>query len=318
MSLTGRSFFRIGDFSDEELGSLFQRACQFKETYLKGHQINHLFAQPISKPTIVGMVFLEPSTRTRLSFETAVKRMGLQTLFLGDVASSSLSKGESLVDTIETVAAMLPDCLVVRSGGTSDVQSCLEELPLPIVNAGSGEDGHPTQALLDLMTIMERKENWREQRVLFVGDVLYSRVANSNLELLKRYGVSVGVCSPEELLPKSADWQGVELFTDLQQAMSWSTACMVLRVQKERHGDLKMDMDEYVAKYRVDGERMAWLSDESLLLNPGPFVDGVELTNDVLKDPRCCIRDQVTNGMFIRASLISHICGIQVKGESHG
>ncbi|MCB0420452.1 MAG: aspartate carbamoyltransferase catalytic subunit [Bdellovibrionales bacterium] len=316
MSLAGRSFFRIRDFSREELDSVFSRAQHFKNVYTQGRQINHLFAQPVSKPTIVGMVFLEPSTRTRMSFETAVKRMGLQSIFLGDVASTSLSKGESEVDTIETVASLLPDCLVVRFGGSAQVQRCLEKLPLPVINAGSGQDGHPTQALLDFMTMQERFPQMEGQRVLFVGDVLYSRVANSNLELLKSKGVKVGVCSPEFLLPKGEAWQDVELFTDLKEAMAWCSVCMVLRVQQERHGQtMNIDMDEYTEKYRVDAQRMNWLPEESILLNPGPYVDGIELMSDVLSDSRCLIRTQVTNGMFIRAALVSLLCGIEVKGE---
>ena len=307
----------MNDFSLDEIGSIFSRASLFKKSFLENSRFDDLIVKSHTGPNIMGLIFLEPSTRTRISFQMAGRRMGIGSVRLDGSSSNSRVKGESDVDTIETVAAMMPDFLVVRYGGDVEVQACLEGLSCPVINAGSGAAGHPTQALLDVYTILQKRGKIEDEKILFVGDVLHSRVANSNLTLLKSMGAKIGIFCPEHLLPKSQEWSGAKVFSSLSEGMKWSSVTMALRIQMERHneGEHSMPLDHYVKQYRVDSEAMTNLSEDGILMNPGPFVHDVELTSEVLEDPRCCVREQVTNGMFVRASLISHINGFSIVGE---
>lgn len=246
------------------------------------------------------LLFFEASTRTRMSFETACARLGIYPLRLDGKSSSSLEKGESQEDTILNVAAMAPAFLVVRCGDDLDLQALSEKVASPILNAGWGKKGHPTQALLDAFTIRKHLGTCAGQKLLIVGDVRHSRVAASHFELAKKLNYEVALCGPKEFLPEGP---GFKVFSSLQEGLQWSTVAMALRVQMERHSSL-YSLADYRNNYGFTARNLQALSQQSLIMHPGPINQGTEMDADVLQDPRCQVLDQVSNGVFIRQSLI--------------
>lgn len=257
---------------------------------------------------VVALAFLESSTRTRVSFEIACHRIGAKPIHFSGGSESSIAKGESAHETIETVLAMRPDALVTRYGGDSQTERVLKNANLPIVNGGDGRNEHPTQALLDAFTINERLGSIEGQKVLFVGDVEHSRVARSNLHLLTMLGAKVASCSPNDFKPTAQEWKSCEHFENLRDGLKWASVCVGLRIQKERHEkNSRLNLEEYIKLYRIDHKKLLDLSSKGLIMHPGPFVPGEDLTDDVLSDPRCAIHEQVTNGVFIRMAVLTHI-----------
>lgn len=250
------------------------------------------------------LVFFENSTRTRLSFETACHREGLSPIVLDANAGSSLEKGETYEDTVLNIAAMDPSVMVVRCGDSVDLAALSREVKCPIVNAGWGRRGHPTQALLDAYTIFARKGGLKGQRVLIVGDVRHSRVAASHFELARVCGYEVALCGPPEFLPENAG--GHRVFGDLAEGLKWATVAMALRVQLERHSG-KSDLDAYHRDYGFRPETLRSLAADALILHPGPINHGVEMVVDVMKDPRAVILDQVRSGVWIRQALLRSV-----------
>lgn len=315
MSIVGESFLSSDQLSEKEIEQIFSRAALFKREFQKTKRIDHLLThnEGLAQKTLA-MVFSEPSTRTRMSFQMAASRMGLRTLSLDNPQVSSVSKGETLEDTFRNIAAMMPDLMVVRYNTNLDADAVVKELPCPVINGGIGAFEHPTQALLDAFTIQESRGQLKGEKVLMVGDVLHSRVANSNMVLLRRLGAEIAYCAPAEFEPKSEAWKGVRSFPNLHEAMQWSTVVMGLRVQKERHATtaIGFSMAEYRERYRIGGDQLKNLRSDGILLHPGPVIRGVELSAFVLNDKRCKVLDQVTNGVFIRASLMSIMLGLEV------
>ncbi|WP_374029735.1 aspartate carbamoyltransferase catalytic subunit [Bdellovibrio bacteriovorus] len=246
------------------------------------------------------LLFFEASTRTRLSFETACARLGIYSLLIEGKAGTSLEKGETLEDTVLNVAAMNPEFLVIRCGDGLDLASLSAKVKMPILNAGWGKRGHPTQALLDAYTIRKHLGKCEGQRVLIVGDVRHSRVAASHFELAKKLGYEVALCGPQGFLPETAD---MKIFSSLQEGLSWATVAMALRVQLERH-EHQVSLADYRDKYGFTKKNLAALAPQSLILHPGPINQGTELDAEILQDPRCQVLDQVSNGVLIRQSLI--------------
>jgi aspartate carbamoyltransferase catalytic subunit len=299
----------VNEIANEQIKDLFSLTKQFKTNF----EHNHSFGNSRKKEAVVALVFFEPSTRTRLSFEMAAHRTGIKVIGFGDLNSSSAVKGETLTDSVETVVAMKPDLLVLRHPAGELTRAYLSELPVSLISAGSGSESHPTQALLDLFTIMEERPQLETQRVLLVGDVMRGRVAQSLGALLPRFGIRMGICGPEGLIPQDSEWDHAEKFTDLNQALSWSTICVGLRVQEERlHVQAKVDLADYFDAYGITPSRLKSLSPEGLLMHPGPFVPYLDLDPAVLKDRRCRIRQQVTNGVYIRAALLQ----LMIRGEA--
>lgn len=226
-----------------------------------------------------------------------------------------MQKGESQSDTLRNISAMLPDLMVVRYGDSPEVENLLSEMSCPVINAGSGIGEHPTQALLDAFTIAEAFGQVAGQRILMVGDVIHSRVAKSDLELLLKLGAEIGICGPSEMLPlKSGSWGRVKYFSDLESGLDWCHVLLGLRIQKERHLGAGMDsaMVEYGAHFRVDQGHLNRLSSSAIILHPGPVIRGVEFASEVLADRRCLVLEQVTNGLFVRAALYSLILDLEV------
>lgn len=249
------------------------------------------------------LLFFEPSTRTRLSFETACIRSGIYPLLLEGKAGSSLEKGETLEDTILNINAMNPAFLVVRCGDELNLKELAEKIQTPILNAGWGRKGHPTQALLDAYTIYRKLGTCQGQRLLIVGDVKHSRVAASHFELAKILGYEIALCGPTHFLPEQTEYK---VFDNLEEAFSWAHVAMALRVQLERHTE-KHALHEYREKFGFTSKNLKALSGQALILHPGPINHGVEMDSEVLKDPRCKVLKQVSNGVLIRQSLIHTI-----------
>lgn len=312
MPIRGNSFLSVKQLHLQDLKSIFETACFFKKQF----QLNKRFDDKVigegKEQKTVLMVFAEPSTRTRLSFQMACARLGIRSLIMDNLATSSVTKGETLEDTLLNVAAMKPDAIVVRYGQHPELDHVLANLGCPVVSAGIGTAEHPSQGLLDIMTMEENLGPLKGQKVLIVGDVLYSRVANSNMLLLKQLGAEIGFCTPEELAPKNADWADAKRFTDLKDGFKWASVVMALRMQKERHiGGLSIG--SYRDQFRISSEHLDLLSSKGIILHPGPVIVGVDFTPDVLKDPRCKVLDQVTNGVFLRAAILAEVLELEVK-----
>jgi aspartate carbamoyltransferase catalytic subunit len=317
MSIVGESFLSSEQLTEKDIEQIFSRAELFKSEFIKKKRIDHLLGKSDGmQQKVVALVFAEPSTRTRLSFQIAAGRLGLRSLSLDNPQASSLSKGETLEDTFRNVAAMMPDLMVVRYNDNPDADACIKDLGVPVINGGTGTNEHPTQALLDALTIREFRGKVKGERVLIVGDVLHSRVANSNLLLLKRMGAEIAYCAPNEFVPKQDAWKGVLSFSNLIEAMQWASVVMGLRVQKERHqseGSIGMSLAEYREKYRVGADQLKHLRHDGILLHPGPVIRGIEFSAFVLNDPRSKVLQQVTNGVFVRAALMSIMLGLEVN-----
>lgn len=314
MSMVGKSFLSSDQLSENDIEQIFSRAALFKRVFSEQQRIDHLVTAPGISQKVVALVFSEPSTRTRMSFQVAAFRLGVRTISLDNPQIASLSKGETLEDTFRNIAAMQPDLMVVRYNTNQDADGVVRELPCPVISGGIGTDEHPTQALLDAFTIQSLRGQVRGERVLIVGDVLHSRVANSNLKLLKRLGAEIAYCAPAQFEPKTEQWRGVRSFESLNDGVEWATVIMGLRVQKERHQDLGIgfSMAEYRERFRVGGEQLKHFRTDGILLHPGPVIRGIEFSAFVLNDQRCKVLDQVTHGVFVRASLMSLVLGLEV------
>lgn len=314
MPIRGNSLLSVEQLNLQELNAIFENARFLKKRFQSHRRIDDVVVGDGKEQKTVTMIFAEPSTRTRLSFEMACARIGVKSLGLEDLSSSSVAKGETLEDTFRNVVAMQPDALIVRYGDHPDVDGILETLGCPVISGGIGTNEHPTQALLDSMTIQEHFGKVEGKKVLLVGDVLHSRVANSNVVLLKKLGAEVGYCTPEEFTPTKAIWSDTKKFSNLKEGFRWANAVMGLRMQKERHhnGSVK-DMTSYREQYRINEDHISVFDPSGLVLHPGPVMLDVDFTPGVLKDPRCRILDQVTNGVYIRAAVIAKILGLTVR-----
>lgn len=306
-----RSLLDTRPLKSQDIFSLFRLADQFRRNGEKHGFFYTPSAQPSPGAKMVALLFFEPSTRTRLSFQAASSRLGLSVLTM-ESSSSSVTKGESLTDTVLNVLAMGPDALILRYGLSLELDQLLPTLGVPVINAGSGTLAHPTQALLDAYTIHREFGAVEGQRILIVGDILHSRVARSNFDVLKKLGAEVAICGPENLIPETKDLVGIEAFRDLDEGLRWATVCMGLRIQFERHdqGEIRDRIAEYHRSYGITRARLQSLTPEGILMHPGPINHGVEFSVDVLQDPRNRVLEQVTNGVLIRAAILARTLGL--------
>jgi aspartate carbamoyltransferase catalytic subunit len=260
--------------------------------------------------TVVNL-FFEDSTRTRISFEAAAKRLSADVINFS-AKGSSLSKGESLKDTALTLEAMGADAVVVRHGssGAPHLLAHSGWVRSSVVNAGDGTHEHPTQALLDAFTMWKHLGALDGRRIVIVGDVLHSRVARSNALLLRTLGAEVTLVAPPTLLPVGVEGWPVETSYDLDSVLPKADAVMMLRVQRERmHGGFFPTAREYSRRYGLDGKRMATLQDHTIVMHPGPMVRGMEITADVADSDRSVIVEQVTNGVAVRMAVLYLLLG---------
>jgi aspartate carbamoyltransferase catalytic subunit len=259
---------------------------------------------PTLRGRIVCNLFLEDSTRTRLSFDLAAKRLSADVVNF-TASGTSVNKGESLLDTAQTLMALGVDLVVLRTSSAGAPLQLARELEIPVLNAGDGWHQHPTQALLDAFTILQHRDTLEGARVTIVGDVLHSRVARSNVELLRMLGARVTLVAPPTLLPPEVDSWQVATTSDLDAVLPTTDVLYVLRVQRERmHRAFFPSVAEYARVWGVDARRMALLPSDALLMHPGPVNRGVELASVAMEDPRSVITEQVTNGIAVRMACL--------------
>ena len=249
--------------------------------------------------------FFENSTRTLLSFDIAGRRLGAHVVNL-HVAQSSVAKGETLLDTARTINAMRPDAIVIRHDASGAADEVAEVVDCPVINAGDGSNEHPTQALLDALTIRRRKGRIEGLKVTICGDILHSRVARSNLLALPLLGAEVRVVGPASLLPEPARLNGAAAFTDLSEGLAGADVVMMLRIQRERMEQaVAQSLGDYHAQYGLTRARLALAAPDALVMHPGPINRGVEIDGEIADDPaRSAILDQVEHGVAVRMACL--------------
>jgi aspartate carbamoyltransferase catalytic subunit len=258
----------------------------------------------------VAIAFFESSTRTRISFTTAASRLGADTMNL-QAESSSLKKGESLLDTVRTLEAMRPDGIVMRHSSSGAAAFVAAHVDIPVLNAGDGTHEHPTQALLDALTIRDRKGKLEGWNVTILGDILHSRVARSNIHLLGKFGARITLCGPAMWIPKQLEELApqVRRTTCIDEALREADVIMVLRTQTERIHEPSLSADEYVLGYQLTEERLRLAPSDALVMHPGPMIRGLEIDPAVADGPQCAVLEQVTNGLAVRMALLYHLIG---------
>jgi aspartate carbamoyltransferase catalytic subunit len=253
--------------------------------------------------------FYEPSTRTRASFELAAKRLSADTISLSS-SGSSLSKGETLLDTAKNLEAMNPDLIVLRHSSSGAPHMLASEIKAGIINAGDGTNEHPTQALLDLFTMREKKGRLRGLKVAIIGDIKHSRVARSNIIGLKKMGADVTISGPPTMIPMKAESLGVDVVNNPAEAIKGKDVIMVLRIQLERQSKLLFPtVREYSTYFGINRETLKNAKEDAIIMHPGPINRGVELASDVADGPFSVILEQVTNGVAVRMALLYLLIG---------
>ena len=257
--------------------------------------------------TVVNL-FFEASTRTRTSFEIAAKRLGADVISI-TASGSSVSKGESLVDTLNTLGAMRPDAIVMRHSAAGAPHFLSRYLPIPFVNAGDGTHEHPTQALLDALTIVDRRGSLEDLRITIIGDIAHSRVARSNIFLLSKFGAEVVLCGPASLLPREFAQiaPGVGLTCDMEEAIRDADVIMMLRVQLERQSEATFPADEYFQFFGLRPEHVELAKSNVIVMHPGPINRGREISSEVADSQRSAILNQVENGIAVRMAVLERI-----------
>jgi aspartate carbamoyltransferase catalytic subunit len=258
--------------------------------------------RPLLHGKRIALLFYEPSTRTRVSFEFAAKLL----------ISSSIEKGETLVDTGKTLQALGADCIVIRHPSSGAPNVLARNLTIPIINAGDGMHEHPSQALLDAYTMLRPKKSLKGLRVTMVGDIQHSRVVRSNIHLLNRFGAEIVLCGPVELLPETAAQlaPGVKITRHMEEAVRKADVIMMLRVQKERLAGLKLHAGKYVAQYQLTAERLKLAKSDAIVMHPGPMIRGMEIQSEVADSPQSVIEEQVHNGVYVRMAILAVCMGV--------
>ncbi len=311
-NLSVNHLIAIKDLQPEDIHLILNTADNFKE----------VLSRPIKKvPTLrditIANIFFENSTRTRISFELAEKRLSADTINFA-ASGSSVKKGETLIDTVNNILAMKVDMLVMRHQSPGAPVLLSKHIKANIVNAGDGTHEHPTQALLDAYSIMEklgekqgkRLTDLKGVRVAIIGDILHSRVAGSNIHALKMLGADVTLCGPPTLMPKHIGLMGVKVSYDLKETLEWCDVANVLRIQLERQ-DIKFfpSLREYSLYYGINRELLDSLSKEIVIMHPGPINRGVEITSDVADSKQSIILQQVENGVAVRMAVLYLLAG---------
>lgn len=300
----GKDLVGLEHLTREQILTILDTAEPFKE--VSERRIKKV---PVLRGKTIGNLFFEASTRTRVSFEFAERRLSADPVVIA-AAGSSIQKGETLVDTARNLEAMRVDMVVVRHWASGAARFLAERIPSNVINAGDGAHEHPTQALLDLLTIRDHRGRIEGLKVCIVGDVLHSRVARSNIWGLLKLGAEVGVCAPPTLLPRGIRELGVTVFPRVDEALEWADAVNVLRLQLERmEAGFVPSLREYNRVFGITRERMERMSRELLVLHPGPMNRGVEIDSSVADGPHSVILQQVTNGVAIRMAVLYLLAG---------
>ncbi|MBA2123608.1 aspartate carbamoyltransferase [bacterium Unc6] len=297
----------LEELSPDEIELILQAADSFKEVSLR--QIKKV---PALKGLTIVNLFFESSTRTRISFELAEKRLSADTINFFS-STSSVNKGETLIDTVKNIEAMKIDLIVIRHPSCGSAKMVASVLKQGVINAGDGSHEHPTQGLLDIYTIKEKKGRVKGLNISIVGDIEHSRVARSNIWGLTKLGANVTVCGPSTLIPCDIQKMGVCLTNSLEQAVRNADVVNMLRIQTERQGmGLFPSIREYQRFFGLDTEKLQkWAKPDILIMHPGPVNRGIELTSDVVDGKYSVILEQVTNGVAVRMAVLFLIAGVR-------
>jgi aspartate carbamoyltransferase catalytic subunit len=304
MELRRKDLLGIADLSPEEIQLILDSAASLKE----------ISVRPIKKvPTLRGKtvvtLFYEPSTRTRLSFEIAAKRLSADTVNL-TVMASSIVKGEILADTAQNLEAMQPDLLVIRHQASGAPHYLAHKLKCGVINAGDGLHEHPTQALLDLLTVQEAKGTLSGLKVAIVGDIAHSRVARSNIHGFTKMGAEVVVAGPATMLPPHLDTLGARVAHSLEEAVAGTDVIMMLRLQLERMGQMYLStLREYAVTFGLALRHLELAKEDAIVMHPGPLNRGVEISPEIADGPHSVILEQVTNGVAVRMAVMLLLIG---------
>ena len=300
----GKDLIGLETLSGDTIRAILDTAEPFKE--ISERAIKKV---PVLRGKTIVNLFFEPSTRTRISFEFAEKRLGADTVNVA-ASGSSVVKGETLVDTARNLEAMRIDMVVIRHGSSGAAQFLADRIPSNVINAGDGQHEHPTQGLLDLLTIRDSFGRIEGLKVCIVGDVVHSRVARSNIFGLQKLGAEVAVCGPKSLIPAAIEDLGVQVFTHVEDAIQWADALNVLRLQLERmNAGFIPSLREYNRVYGVSQARLDRAPVDTVILHPGPMNRGVEIDSDVADGPQSVILPQVTNGVAVRMAVLYVLAG---------
>jgi aspartate carbamoyltransferase catalytic subunit len=300
----GKDLVGLEALTGEQIRAILDTAEPFKE--ISERAIKKV---PVLRGKTIVNLFFEPSTRTRVSFEFAEKRLSADTVNISS-SGSSVVKGETLVDTARNLEAMRIDMVVIRHGASGAARFLAERIPSNVINAGDGRHEHPTQGLLDMLTIRDHRGRIEGLKVCIVGDVLHSRVARSNIYGLLKLGAEVAVCGPRTLLPVGIEELGVQVFSQVEEAIEWADVLNILRLQLERmEGGYVPSLREYNRIYGVSSARLDRAPRDILVLHPGPMNRGVEIDSDVADGPHSVILNQVTNGVAVRMAVLYLLAG---------
>ncbi|PXV67895.1 aspartate carbamoyltransferase catalytic subunit [Halanaerobium congolense] len=310
MSLKRKDFLGLYDVSAEEINEILDTAVAMKD----------ILTRTVKKvPTLRGKtvinLFYEPSTRTKFSFNLAAKRLSADVMSISK-SSSSIAKGESLLDTAKTMEVMGADVVVIRHSAPGAAKFLAENISASVLNAGDGAHAHPTQALLDIYSIKEKLGEIAGLKVLIVGDIAHSRVARSNIWGLNKLGAEVSVAGPQTLMPREIEKMDVNVYTDLDQALENVDVVNILRIQMERQErGLFPSIREYREIYGMNAERLERIGKNAMIMHPGPMNRGIEIESSVADSPQSVITEQVKNGVAIRMALLYLLAGREIDNE---
>jgi aspartate carbamoyltransferase catalytic subunit len=311
MAWTRKDLLGLKELTQEELMIILDQVKAFKEVSTRSVK-----KVPALRGRTVVLCFLEPSTRTRASFELAAKRLSADILQV-QPTSSSLVKGESIVDMARNIEAMKVDVVILRHNSSGIPLKVAQAIGPSVINAGDGSHEHPTQGLIDLFTILEKKGRIKGLKVLIVGDILHSRVARSDLWGLTKLGAQVTFCGPPPLVPRAMEAFGARIEYDLEKGLRDADVAIALRIQKERQQDQFIpSFRDYAQTYGIDRKKLKGAKSDLIIMHPGPVNRGVELAPDVADGPQSVILDQVTNGIAVRMASLFLVVGGQAAQPS--
>jgi len=310
-----RDLLALEPLSADEITFLLDQSKPFQE--IQRHPLKKLATL---RGKTVALAFFENSTRTRISFGTAASRLGADTMNL-QAEASSLKKGETLLDTAFNLNAMKPDCLVMRHSASGAPHYVARHLDIPVVNAGDGTHEHPSQGLLDALTIRDRKGSISNLSVTILGDLQHSRVARSNIHLLGKFGCRFTLCGPSMWVPREleniAPGTPIRRAHRIEEALEGADVIIMLRVQTERMHEPSISPNDYILGYQLNAERLKLARPDALVLHPGPMNRGIEITPEVADGPQSCVLEQVTNGVAVRMAILYLLITGAAEDGSH-
>ncbi len=304
MTWTKKDILDIESLSRDEITMLLETASGLKE--ISERSIKKV---PTLRGKTIVLFFMEPSTRTRISFDIAAKRLSADSISIS-ASTSSIVKGETLIDTARNIEAMRPDILVIRHSSAGAPHLIAKHLSVSVVNAGDGMHAHPTQALLDMLSVREVKKEISGLNVAIVGDIAHSRVARSNIIGFSRMGAHVTIAGPPTMIPAGIEALGTTVAASVDAAIENADVIMMLRIQKERQKRFLMPSErEYAVRYGLNKSRLACIRPDALIMHPGPINRGVEIAPEAADGPNSIILEQVTNGVALRMAVFYLLAG---------